>query len=62
MDDVEAGIDVGTGTGVDGVRVTEVGNAGVFRSFRDSRCVGVGDRLGAVAANCPTCSTFLLLL
>jgi hypothetical protein len=47
---VEAGIDVGTGTGTDGVRVTEVGNPTVFRSFRDSRCVGVGDCLGALAA------------
>lgn len=44
--DVKAGIDVGTGTGIDGVSVTEVGNAGVFRSFR----VGVGGRLGAAAA------------
>lgn len=31
VDDVKPGIDVGTGTGVDGVRVTEVGNAGFFR-------------------------------
>ena len=31
VDDVKAGRDVGTGTGVDGVRMTEVGNAGVFR-------------------------------
>ena len=41
---VETGRDVGTGKGVDGVSVTEAGNAGSFR------CVGVGDRLGAVAA------------
>jgi hypothetical protein len=61
VDDVKVGIDVGTGTGVDGVRVTEVGNAAVFRSFRDSRCAGVGDRLGAVAATFFS-SSFLLLL
>jgi len=41
---VKAGIDVGTGTGVDGVSVTEVGNPSSFL------CVGVGDRLGAAAA------------
>ena len=55
-----AGIDVGTGTGIDGVRVTEVGN--VFRSFRDSRCVGVGDRLVAVAATFSRSSSVKLLL
>ena len=62
VDGVEAGIDVGTGTGIDGVSVTEVGNAGVFRSFRDSRCVGVGDRLGAVAATFSRSSSVKLLL
>ena len=59
---VEAGIDVGTGTGTDGVRVTEVGNPGVFRSFRDSRCVGVGDCLGTVAATFSRSSSVKLLL
>jgi hypothetical protein len=62
MDDVKAGIDVGTGTGVDGVRVTEVGNAGVFRSFCVSRRVGVGDRLGAVAVTFSRYRSRLLLL
>lgn len=59
---VKAGIEVGTGTGTDGVRVTEVGNATVFRSFRDSRCVGVGDRLRAVAATFSRSSSVKLLL
>ena len=62
VDGVKAGIDVGTGTGIDGVRVTDVGNAGVFRSFRDSRCVGVSDRLGAVAATFSRSSSVKLLL
>jgi hypothetical protein len=53
---VEAGIDVGTGTGVDGVSVTEAGKAGSFR------CVGVGDRLGAVAATFSRSSSVTLLL
>lgn len=59
---VKVGIDIGTGTGTDGVRVTEVEDASVFRSFRDSRCVGVGDRLGAVAATFSRSSSVKLLL
>ena len=62
VDGAKAGIDVGTGTGIDGVRVTEVENAGVFRSFRDSRCVGVVDRLEAVAATFSRSSSVKLLL
>ena len=59
MADVVVGIDVGTGTGVDGVGVTEIGNES---SFCDSRRVGVGDRLGAVAATFSRSSSVKLLL
>jgi len=56
---VAVGIDVGTGTGVDWVSVIEVGNES---SFRDSRCVGDGDRLGAVAATFARSSSVKFLL